>query len=92
MSSQAAVANPAYGPRLLTRAEAAEENDPVVEKFLTQLLKKLEAQTESALTGLKQSFDLRLSVLQGRSAAARLRSTIRGRAKLGGKVKAGSGY
>jgi hypothetical protein len=31
-------------------------------------------------------------VLQGRSAATRLQSTMRGRAKLGGKVKAGSGY
>lgn len=51
-----------------------------------------EAQTESALANLRQSFDERLSVLQSQSAATRLQSTIRGRAKLGGKVKAGSGY
>ena len=59
---------------------------------LMQLVEQSEAQTESALANLRQSFDERLSVLQGRSAATRLQSTIRGRAKLGGKVKAGSGY
>ena len=59
---------------------------------LMRLVEQSEAQTESALAGLRQSFDERLSVLQGRSAVTRLQSTIRGRAKLGGKVKAGSGY
>ena len=59
---------------------------------LMQLVKQSEAQTESALAGLRQSFDERLSVLQGRSAATRLQSTLRGPAKLAGKVKAGSGY
>src|SRR5258708_38850590 len=59
---------------------------------LMLLVEQSEAQTESALAGLRQSFDERLSVLQGRSAATRLQSTIRGRAKLGGKVRAGSGY
>jgi prevent-host-death family protein len=66
---------------------------PVAEyDALMQLVEQSEAQTESALAGLRQSFDKRLSVLQGQSAATRLQSTIRGRAKLGGKVKAGSGY
>jgi prevent-host-death family protein len=66
---------------------------PVAEyDALMQLAGQWEAQIESALTGLRRSFDERLSVLQGQSAATRLRSTIRGRAKLGGKVKAGSGY
>jgi prevent-host-death family protein len=66
---------------------------PVAEyDALMQLVKQSEAQTESALAALRQSFDERLSVLQGRSAATRLQSTLRGRAKLGGKVKAGSGY
>ena len=66
---------------------------PVAEyDALMQLVEQSEAQTESALAGLRQSFDERLSVLQGRSAATRLQSSIRGRAKLGGKVKAGSGY
>lgn len=59
---------------------------------LMQLVEQSDAQTKSALAGLTRSFDERLSVLQGRSAATRLRSSIRGRAKLGGKVKAGSGY
>jgi prevent-host-death family protein len=51
-----------------------------------------EAQAQSALANLRRSFDERLSVLQGQSAATRLRSTIRGHAKLGGKVRAGSSY
>jgi hypothetical protein len=57
-----------------------------------QMLAQSAAQTESALAGLRQSFDERLSVLQNRSAASRLQSTVRGRARLSGKVKAGSGY
>ena len=66
---------------------------PVAEyDALMQLVEQSEAQTESALAGLRRSFDKRLSVLQNRSAVTRLQSTIRGRAKLGGKVKAGSGY
>jgi prevent-host-death family protein len=66
---------------------------PVAEyDALMQLVEQSEAQTESALAGLRRSFDERLAVLQDRSAATRLQSTIRGRAKLGGKVKAGSGY
>ena len=66
---------------------------PVAEyDALMQLVEQSEAQTESALANLRQSFDERLSVLQDRSAATRLQSTIRGRVKLGGKVKAGSGY
>jgi prevent-host-death family protein len=59
---------------------------------LLRLAEQSEAQTESALANLRQSFDERLAVLQGQSAATRLQSTIRGRAKLGGKVKAGSSY
>lgn len=65
---------------------------PVAEyDALMQLAGQLEAQIESALTELRQSFDERLSVLQGQSAANRLQSTIRGRAKLGGKVNTRSG-
>jgi prevent-host-death family protein len=58
---------------------------------LLRLAARSEARTESVLADLRQSFDERLSVLQGQS-AARLQSTIRGPAKLEGKVKAGSGY
>jgi prevent-host-death family protein len=59
---------------------------------LMRLVEQSEAQTETALANLRQSFDERLSVLQVQSAATRLQSTIRGPVKLGGKVKAGSGY
>ena len=66
---------------------------PVAEyDAIMQLVEQAEAQTESTLANLRRTFDERLSVLQGRSAATRLQSTMRGRAKLGGKVKAGSGY
>src|ERR1700756_3810668 len=66
---------------------------PVAEyDALMQIVEQSEAQTESRLAGLRRSFDERLSILQDRSAADRLQSAIRGRAKLGGKVKAGSGY
>jgi PHD/YefM family antitoxin component YafN of YafNO toxin-antitoxin module len=66
---------------------------PVAEyASLMRLAEESEAQTESALANLKRSFDERLSVLQGQSAATRLQAAIRGHAKLGGKVKAGSGY
>jgi prevent-host-death family protein len=65
---------------------------PVAEyDALMQLVEQSEAQSEAALAGLRRSFDARLSVLQERSAASRLQSTIRGPAKLNGKVKAGSG-
>jgi prevent-host-death family protein len=60
--------------------------------YLMRLVEQSEARTESALANLRQSFDERLSVLQGQSAATHQQSTIRGPAKLGGKVKAGSGY
>jgi prevent-host-death family protein len=66
---------------------------PVAEyDALMQLVQQSEAQAESALANLRRSFDERLSVLQDESAAARLQSAIRRGAKLGGKVKAGSGY
>jgi prevent-host-death family protein len=61
-------------------------------KALAALLKQAETQNESALSGLRQSFDQRLSVLRSESAAERLRKTLRGGAKLGGKVKAGKTY
>ena len=66
---------------------------PVAEyDAIMQLVEQAKAQTESTLAGLRRSFDERLLVLQGRSATTRLQSTMRGHAKLGGKVKAGSGY
>ncbi len=66
---------------------------PVAEyDAIMQIIERAEARTESTLADLRRTFDERLSVLQGRSIATRLQSTMRGRAKLGGKVKAGSGY
>jgi PHD/YefM family antitoxin component YafN of YafNO toxin-antitoxin module len=59
---------------------------------LMRIVEQSENQTESALAGLREKFNERLAVLQEQSAADRLRSTIRGRAKLSGKVKAGGGY
>jgi len=45
---------------------------PVAEyDAIMQLVEQSEAQTESALAGLRRTFDERLSVLQGRSAATR---------------------
>lgn len=63
-----------------------------VELTCRQIVEQSVAQTESALEGLRRSFDEQLSVLQSRSAGNRLQSTIRGCTNLGGKVKAGSGY
>ena len=66
---------------------------PVAEyDAIMQLVEQSEAQTETVLADLRRTFDERLSVLQGRSAITRLKSTMHGHAKLGGKVKAGSGY
>lgn len=59
---------------------------------LMQLVEQSEARTESVLQDLRQGFDKRLAVLQDRSTATRLRASITGRAKLGGKVKAGASY
>jgi PHD/YefM family antitoxin component YafN of YafNO toxin-antitoxin module len=82
------------GKFLVTNHNQPEAVIIAVEEYdaLMRLAGLAEARTESALAGLRQSFDERLSVLQGHSAATRLRSTIRGRVKLRGKVKAGTGY
>lgn len=66
---------------------SAEEYDAIA-----KVMREIEAKTESTLEGLRRGFDERLSVLQGRAASTRLRSTIRSKATLGGKVKAGEGY
>ena len=65
---------------------------PVAEyEDLMRLAAQSEAEAESALANLRRSFDERLSALQGQSAATGLQSTIRGSAKLGGKVRAEGG-
>lgn len=82
------------GKILVTNHDEPEAVIISVEEYddLLRLAQRSEAQTESALTNLRHSFDERLSVLQGQSAATCLQSTIRAPAKLDGKVKAGSGY
>ena len=66
---------------------------PVAEyDALMQVVEQSEARTESVLMDLRQGFDQRLAILQGQAVATRLRSTMRGGTKLGGKVKAGKGY
>jgi prevent-host-death family protein len=82
------------GKLLVTNHDQPEAVIIPVEEYdaLMQIVEQSEAQTESALAALRNSFDERLSVLQNQSAASRLRATIRDHAKLGGKVKAGSGY
>ena len=82
------------GKLLVTNHDEPEAVIIPVEEYhvLMQIVEQSEAQAESALAGLRKSFDERLAVLQDRSAAGRLQSAIRGRAKLDGKVKAGSGY
>jgi prevent-host-death family protein len=59
---------------------------------LMQLVAQSEARAASALEELRQSFDERLSALQERSAATRLRSSVKGRVRLSGKVKAGASF
>ena len=82
------------GKRLVTNHDEQEADIVSVAEHaaLMQVVEQSEAQTESVLAGLRRSFDERLSLLQTDSATSRLQSTIRGRAKLGGKVEAGSGY
>jgi PHD/YefM family antitoxin component YafN of YafNO toxin-antitoxin module len=57
-----------------------------------QVVRQAEAKAESTLATLRADFDERLSVLNTENAAVRLRATMRGRTKLGGKVKAGMRY
>jgi PHD/YefM family antitoxin component YafN of YafNO toxin-antitoxin module len=82
------------GNLLVTNHDQPEAVIMPVEQYdaLMQIVEQSEGRTESALSALRASFDERLSVLQDQSAPSRLQSTIRGRAKLKGKVKAGSGY
>jgi PHD/YefM family antitoxin component YafN of YafNO toxin-antitoxin module len=82
------------GTLLVTNHDAPEAVIIPVAEYdaLMQIVAQSQAQIESALAGLRKSFDERLAVLQDRSAADRLQSAVRGRAKLSGKVKAGSGY
>ena len=66
---------------------AAEEYDALV-----QIAREAESRTESELATMRQKFNERLSALDAPGAGKRLRAIARGRAKLKGKVKAGTSY
>lgn len=59
---------------------------------LLERAQQADARIESDLTALRQRFDERLAALRKRDAGDRLRSAMRGPARLRGKVKAGSTY
>lgn len=59
---------------------------------ILQSLQNVESRNESALDVLRNRFDERLASLQAADAGDRLRSLIRGPAKLSGKVKAGASH
>ena len=59
---------------------------------LMENVNQSESRTASELDALRRRFDERLASLGAPAAGARLRSVMRGPARLRGKVKAGSGY
>lgn len=59
---------------------------------ILQALRKAESRNQSALDELRDRFDERLASLQAADAGDRLRSLMRGPAKLGGKVKVGASH
>ncbi len=65
---------------------------PVAEyEAMMRIVHQAEAQSESVLDTLRQRFDERLASLQSADAGERLRTLMRAPAKLGGKVKTGTG-
>ena len=66
---------------------------PVEEyEAMLRIMHQAESKTASVLDDLRHRFDERLAVLKAADAGDRLRSVMRGPARLGGKVKVGSGY
>ena len=59
---------------------------------LVQVVQQAESRAEAELDALRLRFDDRLARLRAPGAGARLRSVMRGRPRLRGKVKAGTGY
>lgn len=59
---------------------------------IMRVLHEATSKNESALDALRHRFDERLASLQAADAGERLRSLMRGPAKLGGKVKAGASH
>lgn len=66
----------------------------LVEEYeaMVRIMQQAESNNASVLDSLRHRFNERLMVLQTPDASDRLRSVMRGPAKLGGKVKAGAGY
>jgi PHD/YefM family antitoxin component YafN of YafNO toxin-antitoxin module len=59
---------------------------------LLEKVERAESRIEADLEMLRRRFDERLASLTAAKAGERLRSVMRGKAKLGGKVKAGTSY
>lgn len=59
---------------------------------IVRALHEAGSRSDEALDALRDRFDERLASLQAADAAKRLRGVMRGPARLGGKVKAGSGH
>ena len=59
---------------------------------LVEVARQAESRMASELETLRRRFDDRLAALRAPDAGARLRSIMRGPARLRGKVKAGAGY
>jgi PHD/YefM family antitoxin component YafN of YafNO toxin-antitoxin module len=59
---------------------------------LLEVAEQAQSRTASDLDALRRRFDDRLAALRAPDAGARLRSVMRGPARLRGKVKAGTGY
>ena len=59
---------------------------------LLEKVERAESRLEADLEALRRRFDERLTSLTAAKAGERLRSVMRGRTKLGGKVKAGTSY
>lgn len=59
---------------------------------LQSALRRAQSHGQSVLDSLRSRFDERLAVLQADDAAERMRKLIGKPARLGGKVKAGTGY
>lgn len=57
-----------------------------------EVVDQAKSRTASELDALRLRFDERLAALRAPHAGARLRSVMRGPARLRGKVKAGTGY
>ena len=59
---------------------------------LLEVVRQAESRAASELDALRLRFDERLARLRAPDAGVRLRSVMRGRARLRGKVKAGAGF